>query len=336
MRGEANISKTTRAELQRLEISNQLVDQARLLGDGQRALRVQIDQMRHTAKSLRKPLNVEKIKAMEREIRMMDSTRKQALRDASQSMKSPANKVVGDAVKWAAISVGITASINIIRQVASGEGVDLGKALNFMAQPSFWGGTAGGFLGSMLASSLAASLMPPGVGIFLRVLPGFLGAALGFDVGSSLFGGEMDLLGTMVTTLASAGGYSIAASFFTAPLALIGAAIAAGSLAGFVLDKLRGDGPAAEGYVLPESPVDMDLLADTALASVTPADAVNAAAARSSITATNLATAQAQRDQAYNAYIGYMNKRNIPEATIAHKAYMDAEEQLKLAKQNAR
>jgi hypothetical protein len=349
MRGEANITKDTRAEIQRLEISNNLIDQARTLSDAQRAIKVRVDQMKHTSESLRKPLDTAKVEAMEKQYRALEKTKKDLLHKANGSLDSKATAVVKDAAKWALYSVGITASINLIRQAFTEDGIDIGEAFGFMAQPSFWGGTAGGFLGSALFSTLAVSIMPPGVGIFMKVLPGFLGAALGFEVGGSFFGGEMDLVGTLMTTLASAGGYSLAWTMLggtAAPaIALIGAAIAAGSLAGFILDKFRG-GPESESYILPESPIDEMNLADAQpLASVEPGEGYvtpevlsqeqMAAASMSPVTAVNLAAAQQQVDQAYNAYITFLKGRKIPEATAAHKSYMDSMKALELAKSNA-
>ncbi len=333
MRGEAHITPETRAEIQRLDISNNLIDQARTISDAQRALKVRIDQMKHTSESLRRPLDTDAVKSMEQQYRALEKTKQDLLNKANGVTESPATSVIKDAAKWALYSVGITASINLIRQAFSGEGIDVGAAFSFLTQPSFWGGTAGGFLGSTLVTALASSFMPPGVGIFFKVLPGFLGAALGFDFGSSLFGGQMDLLGTLVTTLASAGGYSLAFTMLggaAAPgIALIGAAIAAGSLAGFLLDKFRGD-PESEGYVLPEGPAAQGTETSTpAVAEVKPAASMSPAATA------NLAAAQAQVDQSYNAYINYLKQRKIPEATTAHKAYMDAQKALELAKANA-
>ena len=80
MRGEANITKSTRTEIQRLEVSNNLIDQARTLSDAQRALKVRVDQMKHTAKSLRKPLDVDKVQAMEKQVRTLEKTKKELLK----------------------------------------------------------------------------------------------------------------------------------------------------------------------------------------------------------------------------------------------------------------
>lgn len=335
MRGEAHITPETKMEIQRLEVTNQLVDQARTISDAQRALKVRIDQLKHESASLRRPLDVQKVDAMEQQYRSLEKTKESLLKKASGTMDSPASSVVKDAAKWALYSVGITASINLIRQAFSGEGIDIGAAFSFVTQPSFWGGTAGGFLGSTLLSALATSFMPPGVGIFFKVLPGFLGAALGFDFGSSLFGGQMDLMGTLVSTLASAGGYSLAWTLLggaAAPgIALIGAAIAAGSLAGFLLDKFRGD-PDSEGYVLPDNPVGGAQGAPPA--GQAGVGTQQPAASADPALAANLAAAQAQVDQQYNAYVNYLKARDIKNATLAHQAYMQATKQLELAKTN--
>lgn len=335
LRGEKNISQGTRHEIQRLEMVNQSIDQARAISDAQRALKVRIDQMKYTAESLRKPLDVKQVQSMEKAYKQLEAQRKDLLNRANGAMDSPAKTIAGDAMKWAAYSVGITAAVNLIGQAVSGDGIDIGEAFAFLGKPSFWAGTAGGFLGATVAGAVANAIIPGG-GLFLKVLPGFLGAAFGFEFGSSLFGGQMDLLGTLVTTLASAGGYSLAAMMLggvtAAPgIALVGAAIAAGSLAGFLLDKFRGD-PDAEGYILPETP--LGDAAELEAPSVT-VETPQPAASMSPKASANLASAQAQVEQAYNAYITFLKARKIPEATTAHQAYMDAQRALELAKANA-
>lgn len=335
LRGEANIKPETRAEIQRLELNNHMIDQARSISDAQRALRVRIDQMKHSSQSLQRPLDADKVKAMESQIKNLEKTKNDLLKKASGSMDGKATAVMKDAAKWALYSVGITASVNLIRQAASGEGLDVGKAFSFLAEPSFWGGTAGGFLGSTVVTALTSGLFP-GAGPFLKFLPGFLGAAFGFEFGSSLFGGQMDLFGTLVTTLASAGGHALAISVFGAPgIAAVGAAIAAGALAGFILDKFRG-GPESEHYILPDGEITTMASEDaTVSAEVNPLTEDKASMATDSVQAVNVAAAKAQRDRSYEKYVSLMKARKIPEATAAHKAYMDAEKIYDMARKDA-
>ncbi|MCJ8344743.1 hypothetical protein MJH12_04330, partial [bacterium] len=101
------------------------------------------------------------------------------------SLKSSSMKgMMGDAAKFALTSIGIRAGINILSQAIKNDGkIDFKSALSFMADGSFWGGTAGGFIGSMVMSTVGNMILPGG-GALMKALPGFLGAAIGFEVGS--------------------------------------------------------------------------------------------------------------------------------------------------------
>lgn len=136
--------------------------------------------------------------------------------------------VMGDAAKFALTSVGIRAGVNILSQAIQNDGkVDFKSALSFMADSSFWGGTAGGFLGSMVMSTVGNMVMPGG-GALMKALPGFLGAAVGFEVGS---GGADKTNWTQL--LASTGASAAAFAMIGGPVG-----IGASMLAGFVVNKL--------------------------------------------------------------------------------------------------
>lgn len=145
------------------------------------------------------------------------------------SLKSSSMKgVMGDAAKFALTSVGIRAGVNILSQAISNDGkVDFKSALSFMADSSFWGGTAGGFIGSMMMSTVGNMILPGG-GALMKALPGFLGAAVGFEVGS---GGANKTNWTQL--LASTGASAAAFAMIGGPVG-----IGASMLAGFVVNKL--------------------------------------------------------------------------------------------------
>ncbi len=324
--GRARYSPETKAELTRLKLEGDLMEHARILNEAQRAIKIRIDNLRSMASHLGKEPPVDEIRALEARYRSIEKMKHDVARKMDELHSSPAGSVMKDAAKWALYSVGITASINLIRQAVKGEKLDFHKALSFMGEPQFWGGTAGGFLGSMMFRTLFAGIMP--AGIFFQVLPSFLGAALGFEYGAAVFGAKADLLGTVVQSVASAGGYALAASLLGpgAPaLVLMAAAIGAGSLAAVILDKLRG-GPEAEAFVLPKNvdasapPKENLQGAPAAVPAVKPPHAP----ARGM----DLAKAQEQMRKAYNDYINYLKQRKVAEARAARKRYEEAKKVL--------
>jgi hypothetical protein len=131
-------------------------------------------------------------------------------------------------MKFALTSVGIRAGVNILSQAIQNDGkVNVGQALSFVTEPKFWTGTAGSFIGSM-ALTTVGNMIFPGAGAIMKVLPGFLGAAAGYEIGA----GNADR--TNWTQLVA----STAAS--AAAFALIGGPIGIGAsiLAGMVVNKL--------------------------------------------------------------------------------------------------
>jgi len=332
--GEGWTTEQTKAEVQKLQIEGNLMEQARMLNDAQRAIKYRIDHLIGKADALRKPVNETEIAALRKQYDAIETTKQQLQKKIAGIQDSPTRTVIKDAAKWALYSVGITASVNLIKQVFSGEGIDIKKAFAFIVEPQFWGGTVGGFLGSTLLTTLAAGIMPPGVGIFFKILPGFLGAALGFEMGAGLFGGSMDLLGAIVQTLASAGGYTLALSMIGPGFPAILAAIAAGSLASFLLNKFRG-GYASEAYELPPTPIEVKP-SDAVVQAEEPVDAPNAVKGpEKPVSTKSLAQLQNEMSTAYQNYMNFLKQRKVTDAKEAYTQYLDAKKALEEAKGDA-
>lgn len=332
-------------ELGKLEIQGHLMEQSRAIVDAQKAIQNRINELVAKSDRLQKPVPTEEIANLKKGFETLEAQKKEISNRLNKAGESKAGAVMKDAATWALYSVGITAGVNIIGQVVNGEKVDIKKAFSFVAQPSFWGGTAGGFVGSMLFQTLASSFLPPGMGIFFKVIPGFLGAALGYEVGSGLFGkgSPTNWIQTIGSTLASAGGYTLAYSLLggaAAPgIALIGASIAAGAVANFLLGKLFNKGqPQAE--VADLAPV------GSAAASLPEQPAVQAApvqtlaeppapAASETTPSLGMAAAAQEMKTAYNEYINNLKERKVTDARTAYDRYVKAKEALDKARETA-
>lgn len=332
MTGKGYTTEETKMELNKLKIEGDLMEQARMLNDAQRAIKYRIDQLTGSANALRKPIPQEEITALQKQYDAIENTKQQLAKKVAGVQEAPAKTIVKDAARWALYSIGITASVNLIKQAFSGEGIDIKKAFSFLGEPQFWGGTVGGFLGSTLLTTLAANILPPGAGLFLKILPGFLGASLGFEFGAGLFGGEMDLLGSIVQTIASAGGYTLAMTMIGPGIPALLAAIAAGSLASILLNKLRG-GFQSEAYTLPPNPEDVPAASDSVVQPVAATVAVDPK--MSNTTGMSLAEAQAEMKDAYNRYINNLKERKLVEAREAREEYEAARQKLDSVKSGA-
>lgn len=91
------------------------------------------------------------------------------------------------------LAVGATAGFNLIAQMRSDEGFDLGKALAFLGQGNFWGGLIGSGVGYGLMASVATFLFPPAAGLVPVLAPmfaGMFGSLVGWELGSGLASGE--------------------------------------------------------------------------------------------------------------------------------------------------
>ncbi|MBI3893218.1 MAG: hypothetical protein HY303_16995, partial [Candidatus Wallbacteria bacterium] len=333
-------------ELGKLQIQGQLMEQSRAIVDAQKAIQSRINDLVTKSEQLQKPVPTEEIANLKKGYATLEQQKQDLAKQLNKAGESPATSVMKDAASWALYSVGITAGINVIGQVMNGEKVDVKKAFSFVTQPSFWGGTAGGFVGSMLFQTLASSFLPPGMGIFFKVLPGFLGAALGYEVGGGLFGkgGQTNWIQTIGSTLASAGGYTLAYSLLggaAAPgIALIGASIAAGAVASFLLGKLFNKGqPQAEVAELPPVGAAANSLPQQPAAVQQPPVRTMAEppapAASDTTPSLNMASAAQEMKTAYNEYINNLKERKVTDARDAYDRYVKAKEALDKARETA-
>ena len=338
--GKPALSDADNAELSTKNVQSNLLEQAQGLNQAQSAIQVRITKLQTDAVKLGRPEPTEEIANLQRTSDSIEAQKKDVISKLQESDKGGifSGNTLNAGMKWAAYSVGIQAGVNIIGQVVNGQKVDFKNALSFMGQPSFWAGTAGSFLGSLVLTNVASALIPGG-GIFMKVLPGFLGAALGYQVGAGFFGGGSgDWIGTIGSTLASAGAYSLAYTFLGgagAPaLALIAAGIAGGALFNFLWNKIHGN-PAAISAGKGAPPPDLgtplpDPQANGAAAGVP--GAVGAAAGQgthaSPIGAGNLDALNKSMQQAYADYINDLKDQKVTDARAAFDRYTQAKTQL--------
>lgn len=81
---------------------------------------------------------------------------------------------------YALTVAGIGAGTSLLKDYSETGQVRPEKALDFLQDSDFFKTTAGIFVGST-ALTIAGHFLPPGVGPILKTVPGFLGAALGFE-----------------------------------------------------------------------------------------------------------------------------------------------------------
>lgn len=335
--GHKTLTPEAKAEISKIQVENQLLEKARTLNEVSSSIEQRISNLEQTAKALQRDVPADEIKSLRDTQRYVNEQKEVLKRKLSEVHDGRAVTVMKDAAKWALYSVGITAGVNIAKQVFSGEGIDLKAAFSFMGQPTFWGGTAGGFVGSMAGSYLGNMLLgsltaglPPGIGLFLRVVPGMLGAALGFEFGSSLLGGQMNLLPAVVQSIASAGGWTAASMIWTAAMGtaapgivLMAAAIGAGMLANFLMNKFMGSPVSEAGEEVTPLPVTQPTADPTTVKpSTTPA----------APTGMSLAELQAKRSEAYQEYINNLKARKVAEARESRTKYEEYDKALQAAK----
>lgn len=143
-----------------------------------------------------------------------------------------------DAGKWALMSVGITATANVVSQLAQNgwnpSKVNYGQAMSFLVDRHFWGGTAGSFVGSMAGTAIASAI--PG-GVFVKALLSIGGASAGWAIGSGN-AGKTDWIGLGVTTVGSTAGFMLGMAIGGPIGAFLGGIV--GQLASqFIYDKLK-------------------------------------------------------------------------------------------------
>lgn len=91
------------------------------------------------------------------------------------------------------MAVGTTAGLNMLSQIQGGEGLDLGKAMSFVGEKSFWGGLAGSGVGYAVMSAVAMSMFPGGAGLVPVLAPmfaGMVGSTYGWQAGAGMFDGK--------------------------------------------------------------------------------------------------------------------------------------------------
>jgi hypothetical protein len=148
------------------------------------------------------------------------------------------------------IGAGTNILLSLGRQLKSGEKLDFGEAIKSVANPGFLVGTLGSAGGAYLGSKLllmpmfdvlltrVSGSLPPFAGMFLRLLPAFIGGAVGGGLAGSVLGQKPDWALIFSQTLGAAMGTALAASFFPG-LGMMGQ-IAAGMIGGWVAEKILG------------------------------------------------------------------------------------------------
>lgn len=164
----------------------------------------------------------------------------------STPLESFASQVTNSFVVGAATNI----LLSLGRQAANGEELDFTQAIGSVANSGFIVGTLGSAAGSYLGSQLLlmpvvdvmltniSGALPPFAGVFLRLLPSFVGGAVGGGLAGSLMGQEIDWTQVLVQTIGSALGTSLAMSFFPS-LGMFGQ-IAAGMIGGWLAEKVLG------------------------------------------------------------------------------------------------
>ncbi len=287
-----------------------------------------------------------RIKALETDIPKYEKSYK-ALEKETKLMNpnSSIKEFAGNAARFALTSVGIRAGINVLSQAVQGQDVDLGKAFGFMSETSFWTGTAGSFIGSMLFSSIGNAILP-GSGALMRVLPGFLGAAAGYEFGS----GNADRTNwnqLIASTVASAAAFA----FIGGPIG-IGASI----LAGMVVNKMFESEPdlgmqeipdynpewsqlAAPSATqpMPEMPVALEMPQPRATPSVQalpggaiPQAQVQQAPALPTANPKDLNAAVQEMQARYRDYMNAMKNRDAAKAREQYELYKAAQQKLQV------
>lgn len=321
-------------EITKLEVQSNLIEHAQALTQAERSINARIDKLNTDASSLRRPVPSQEISDLQKALKDVQKQKESVLEKANTVTESSASSIVKSGVQWAMYSVGITASVNIIKQVVSGEKVDFKKAMSFVGEPSFWAGTAGGFIGSMVVSRVAASLIPGG-GMFMAVLPGFLGAALGYEAGASIFGGGSgDLLGTIGQTVASAGGYALTTALIGGAgiPALLGA-VGAGVLFNLIYSKLRGGPESESGIDLP--PPTLDPSANPPMVDPNLQAGEIPLPSGTATSSEPVDTLMTEMQTAYAEYIQLLKDQKVKDARVALERYNTAKGKLDAARQSA-
>ena len=102
---------------------------------------------------------------------------------------------------------GAGVTVTLASKILSEGRFDPGATLDLLTDPGTLMGALGGVAGFTLARRVAAAFLPPGVGTFVSILPGFLGASLGFELVQGR-GGNIDPGAMVFQAVASSAGYA--------------------------------------------------------------------------------------------------------------------------------
>jgi hypothetical protein len=255
----------------------------------------------------------------------------------------------GNAVGFAVRSVAIRAGINVLSQAVSKDGeVNLGEAVSFVTEPRFWTGSAGAFLGSMLGSTIGNVIFPGG-GALLSALPGFLGAAAGYELGA----GNLDRT-NWTQLFASSAASALAFGAIGGPVGIV-ASIAAGFVVNKLFDKsddsslmpamerkpewlaLESMQPTTsyEPYASFSEDLNPEAAAQPGGFLIPAPEPSTAAEAVQSVAVENVVVPQAEIDelaekvrQHYERYIGFVRGQNAGAASAEYKVYTQYKTQL--------
>ncbi|MCO4783484.1 MAG: DUF456 domain-containing protein [Candidatus Cloacimonetes bacterium] len=181
-------------------------------------------------------------KAIKAEIKGHEKIQSELKSELKRSQSSPASRFIKSGVTFAAMSVAVTASYNIVHQIIQNKGdvskVNFKEAFQFITTAQFWTANAGAFTGSMVGSALTSFLPGP-----FKILGVIAGGALGYQIGSGQLGStDWASLGAQV--IGSTIGYFVGAfvgAFLGpfAPIAIIVFSILGSILAEKALTWLR-------------------------------------------------------------------------------------------------
>jgi hypothetical protein len=158
---------------------------------------------------------------------------------------------VARAAEEAEDAAGAGMGVRVVSSLLETGRFDLGATLDLVTDPDMILGALGGLAGYTVAAQVAGLFLPPGIGMFARMLPRFAGSALGFELGRGSLA-EADPIALMVQALVSTGGYAAAHLLLgaTAPgWALMVGATLAGVAANLLI---RPKGPSAVAATAPE------------------------------------------------------------------------------------
>lgn len=114
--------------------------------------------------------------------------------------------VAGDGAE---ASAGAGMGVRVVSRLLETGRFDLEATVEMLTDRDMLLGALGGLAGYTVAAQVAGLFVPPGVGLFVRMLPRFAGSALGFELGRGSIG-KADPIALLTQALVSTGGYTAA------------------------------------------------------------------------------------------------------------------------------